>query len=351
MTSRAAQETSRDANAPSEPGVRLVPSGLDALIGASATMQRLKSRVARLIPTSVAVLIQGETGTGKELLARAIHADGPRRDGPFVPVNCGALSPELVDAELFGHERGAFTGAIARRGGRVAEAHGGTLFLDEIGELVPASQCKLLRLLQEGEVQRIGSDRPLPVDVRIVAATNRDLGALVERAAFRADCYYRLAGFTVYVPPLREREGDVVVLAERMLARFAHELGRLTPRLRGEACAALCSHSWPGNVRELENVVREVVLYCDDPWVGAGDVRAALETRSEPRWQAPPAGTIAGVGPAPDLGALLRRCAGNVTRAAVELGVSRPTLYKRMRDLGIDYAAYRAAPCPARAGL
>jgi DNA-binding NtrC family response regulator len=329
--------------------MRPVPCGLDALIGASATMQRLKRRVARLIPTSVAVLIQGETGTGKELLARAIHEDGPRRGGPFVPVNCGALSPELVDAELFGHERGAFTGAIARRGGRVAEAHGGTLFLDEIGELAPASQCKLLRLLQEGEVQRVGNDRPLAVDVRIVAATNRDLVALVARAAFRADCYYRLAGFTVNVPPLRERESDVVVLAERMLARFALELGRLTPRLRGEACAALRSHSWPGNVRELENVVREVVLYCDDAWIGADDVRAALGTRREPPWRVLPVG-IAPSGPAPDVGALLRRCNGNVTRAAVELGVSRPTLYKRMRELGIDYAAYRVAPCRLRAG-
>ena len=329
-------------------GVSLTPRGLDALVGVSAAVQRLKSRVVRLIPTSVTVLIQGETGTGKELLARAIHQDGPRGAGPFVPVNCGALSAELVDAELFGHERGAFTGAVAQRAGRVAEADGGTLFLDEIGELAPASQCKLLRLLQEGEVQRIGSDRPLAVDVRIVAATNRDLRALVERAEFRADCYYRLAGFTVHVPPLREREADVVFLAERMLGRFARELGRVVPRLRAEACAALRSHSWPGNVRELENVVREVVLYCDEPWIGAGDVRAALETRGESPWRAAPAGGSPGANTAPDLGALLRRCGGNVSRAALELGVSRPTLYKRMRDLGLDYAVYRAAPWRAR---
>ena len=337
-----------DAGASSEPGASVAPCGLDALIGTSAAIERLKSRVVRLIPTSVAVLIQGETGTGKELLARAIHRDGPRSRGPFVPVNCGALSAELVDAELFGHERGAFTGAAARRAGRVAEADGGTLFLDEIGELAPASQCKLLRLLQEGEVQRIGSDRPLAVDVRIVAATNRDLRVLVERAAFRADCYYRLAGFTVHVPPLRERGADVVLLAERMLERFAHELGRLVPRLRAEASTALRAHPWPGNVRELENVVREVVLYCDEPWIGAADVCAVLETRSEPPWRATPAGATPGVDAAPDLAALLHRCAGNVTRAALALGVSRPTLYKRMREIGLDCAAYRSAPCRPR---
>ena len=309
--------------------------GLDALVGASAAMQRLKHRVARLIPTSIAVLIEGETGTGKELLARAIHQDGPRRHRPFVPVNCGVLSADLVDSELFGHERGAFTGAVARRTGRVAEADGGTLFLDEIGELSLPSQSKLLRLLQEGEVQRIGIDRPLAVDVRIVAATNRDLRAMVERGTFRSDCYYRLSGFTVYVPPLREREADVTLLAELMIARFARDLDRPEPRLSDDARRMLCQHSWPGNVRELENVMREAVLYCDGPSITGGDVRAALDDRD---------GRTLGPDAPADLGDLLRRCAGNVTRAAHELGVSRPTLYKRMRELGLDFAAYRATP-------
>ena len=314
-------------------------------------MRRLKSRVARLIPTSAAVLIEGETGTGKEILARAIHEDGPRRGMPFVPVNCAALTAELVDAELFGHERGAFTGAATRRAGRVVEANGGTLFLDEIGELAPTLQCKLLRLLQEGEVQRVGMDRPLRVDVRVVAATNRDLRALVSRSAFRADCYYRLSAFTVRLPPLRAREADVRLLAELLVARFAKALGRAAPRLSEDACALLLRYPWPGNVRELENVVREAVLYCDSSCIGASDIRAALDE---------PAGFGSGAsgcttGPqrmpaaAPDLAGLLRRCDGNVTRAARELGVSRPTLYKRMRNLGVDLAACRPAEQPGAA--
>src|SRR5882724_2251634 len=230
---RAARWVGADPVAPSPPhapGGVPPRSALDALIGESSAMRALRRRVARLVPTAVPVLIEGETGTGKELLARAIHDDGPRAAAPFVPVNCGALSAELADAELFGHERGAFTGAVTRRPGRAAEAHGGTLFLDEIGELPAPLQCKLLRLLQGGEVQRVGSDRPAAVDVRIVAATNRDLRALVARGEFRADCYHRLAGFTVRVPALREREDDVVLLAEYLLVHFARHLGRPAPR-------------------------------------------------------------------------------------------------------------------------
>ncbi len=307
-------------------------AGLGKLVGASAAMQRLRMRVARLVPTTVPVLIQGETGTGKELLARAIHSGGPRRHGPFVPVNCGALSAELIDAELFGHERGAFTGAVSRRLGRAAEADGGTLFLDEIGELPGPLQCKLLRLLQEGEVQRVGADRPVAVDVRVVAATNRDLRQLVERGAFRADCYYRLSGVVVDVPPLRARQDDVVELADRIAGRMACELGRAGLRLTDEARSALVGYPWPGNVRELENVVREMVLYADGSTVTAADVQSALGPRTG-------AGTIA-VGAA-ELVACLRRCDGNVTRAAHELGVSRPTLYKRLRERGLDCATFR----------
>ncbi len=309
--------------------------GLAALVGASAAMHRLRERVARVVPTTVPVLIQGETGTGKELLARAIHFGGPRRHGSFVPVNCGALSAELIDAELFGHERGAFTGAVGRRLGRAAEADGGTLFLDEIGELPPLLQCKLLRLLQEGEVQRVGADRPVVVDVRVVAATNRDLRHQVERGGFRADCYYRLSGLVVEVPALRTREDDVVQLADRIAARMARDLGRVGITLADDAHAALGAYAWPGNVRELENVVREAVLYADGPTVTAADIRSALAPRAGDRMQ--PAG-------AAELVECLRRCDGNVTRAAHELGVSRPTLYKRLRDRGLDCAAFRPPP-------
>jgi two-component system response regulator HydG len=310
------------------------PRGLDALLGASPAMRRLKERVARLLPTSVTVLIQGETGTGKELLARAIHDEGPRRRGPFVPINCGALPAALLESELFGHERGAFTGAVGRRTGRVAEAAGGTLFLDEIGELPPVLQCKLLRLLQEGEVQRVGADRPVAVDVRVVAATNRDLRALAAQALFRADCYYRLSGFTVEVPPLRERGDDVLLLAAALIERFARELARAAPRLDAEAAGVLRRYRWPGNVRELENVLRACVLYCDAPVLAAADVLAVLGEQTEPL-------EVAAAGA--DLEEVLRRCAGNVTRAAHALRVSRPTLYKRMRDRGLDWTAYRDA--------
>jgi len=299
-------------------------------------MRRLRERVARLLPTSLPVLIQGETGTGKELLARALHEDGPRRARPFVPVNCGALAAELVESELFGHERGAFTGAVTRRPGRAAEAHGGTLFLDEIGELAPALQCKLLRLLQQGELQRVGADRPLAVDVRVVAATNRELRALVERGAFRADCYYRLSAFTVRLPPLRERAGDVLLLADRLLAGCARELGRAVPVLDAGARVVLARHHWPGNVRELENVLRACVLYSDRPAIGAAEVRGAIDEGT-----GTPA--TAAAAPPPDLAELLGRCAGNVSRAARELGVSRPTFYKRMRERGLACSAYRGA--------
>ncbi len=319
-------------------------SGLARLVGASPAMQRLRTRVGRILPTSVPVLIQGETGTGKELLARAIHTGGPRRHGPFVPVNCGALSFELIDAELFGHERGAFTGAVGRRLGRAAEADGGTLFLDEIGELPAPLQCKLLRLLQEGEIQRVGADRPAVVDVRVVAATNRDLRQLVERGAFRADCYYRLSGVVIEVPPLRARDADVAELADRIAGRVARELGRVGLALTDEARDVLVAYPWPGNVRELENVVREVVLYAEGASVTAADVRAALGPRSTT--------SVAGVGAA-ELVDCLRRCDGNVTRAAHELGVSRPTLYKRLRDRGLDCATFRPPPVLAgrRVGL
>ncbi|MEB2285612.1 MAG: hypothetical protein B6D46_14345 [Polyangiaceae bacterium UTPRO1] len=314
------------------PGRSFATSGLARLAGTSAAMARLRARAARVLPTAVPVLIQGETGTGKELLARAIHAGGPRRHRPFVPVNCGALSAELIDAELFGHERGAFTGAIARRLGRAAEADGGTLFLDEIGELPPLLQCKLLRLLQEGEVQRVGADRPLAVDVRVVAATNRDLRALVERGGFRADCYYRLSGVVIEVPPLRERGDDVAELAVRIAARTAGELGRPGLALGEAAQRALAEYAWPGNVRELENVVREVVLFAEGPEIAGADVRLVLAARA-------PRSALA-VGAA-ELVECLRRCQGNVTRAAHELGVSRPTLYKRLREAGLEGAAFR----------
>ena len=289
------------------------------------------------------VLIQGETGTGKELLARAIHVGGPRRHGPFVPVNCGALSAELIDAELFGHERGAFTGAVGRRLGRAAEARRRHALPRRDRRAAGALAVQAPALLQEGEVQRVGADRPVAVDVRVVAATNRDLRQLVERGAFRADCYYRLSGVVVEVPPLREpRRRRRAARRSHRGAHGARDRARRPRAHRRGRARALAGYPWPGNVRELENVVREAVLYAEGPMVSAADVRAALGPRTT--------GIVAMAGAA-ELVACLERCGGNVTRAAHELGISRPTLYKRLRDRGVDCAAFRppsARRAPAR---
>lgn len=229
------------------------------IIGTSPGIRVLLDRARAVAPTLATVLILGESGTGKELIARAIHALS-LRPGPFVPVNCGALTETLLEAELFGHVRGAFTDARADKRGLLEEAHQGTLFLDEIGEMSPGMQVKILRALQERKVRRIGSTEERPVDVRVVAATHRDLGALVRSGAFREDLYYRINVIPLEVPPLRERLEDLPLLAAAFLARFSRQLGRKEPRLSQAALAALSSYSWPGNVRELENAIERAVV-------------------------------------------------------------------------------------------
>jgi DNA-binding NtrC family response regulator len=248
------------------------------IIGTSAGIRVLLDRARAVAPTLATVLILGESGTGKELIARAIHGLS-LRSGPFVPVNCGALTETLLESELFGHVRGAFTDARADKRGLLEEAHQGTLFLDEIGEMSPGMQVKILRALQERKVRRIGSAEERPVDVRVVAATHRDLGALVRTGAFREDLYYRINVIPLEVPPLRERLEDLPLLAAAFLSRFSRQLGRKEPRLSPGALAALSSYSWPGNVRELENAVERAVVL--DP----GDlIDAAAFTFSGPRF-------------------------------------------------------------------
>ena len=252
----------------------------DAIVHRSPVMQRVILRARRVAPRSVPVLLEGETGTGKELMARAIHRSSPRRERPFVAVNCGALPPELVEAELFGHEKGAFTGADRSRPGYFAAANGGTLFLDEIGELPAAAQVKLLRALQEGAVVRVGATTPRHVDVRVIAATNRTLTEEVAEGRFREDLFYRLAVAVLKLPPLRDRAGDVGLLADRLLERIntesESEPGYRQKKISVSARNILLRHSWPGNVRELSNTLRRAAIWSDRSAVTAEDLRDAL---------------------------------------------------------------------------
>jgi len=252
----------------------------DDIVHRSAPMRRLLARAKRAAPRSVPVLIEGESGTGKELLARAIHQASPRRAARFVPVNCGAIPTDLVESELFGHVKGAFTGAAADRPGLFEAADGGTLFLDELGELPKAAQVKLLRVIQEGEVVRVGSTRETKVDVRLIAATNRSLVEEVTRGAFREDLFFRLAVAVLRIPPLRERPGDLGLLIDRLLERIdvesAGEPGYVPKRLSPAARNVLLGYEWPGNIRELQNTLRRISVWAENPTIEADDVREAL---------------------------------------------------------------------------
>ena len=254
----------------------------DAIIGRSPSLERARARARRVAPHDVTVLIEGESGTGKELFARAIHAESRRRGGPFEEVNCGALPEGLVESLLFGHTRGAFSGAVRAHPGHFETAGGGTLFLDEIGELRPDAQVKLLRALQEQTVRRLGSDRAIRVDVRIIAATNRDLLAEVAAGRFREDLYYRLASGVIRLPPLREREGDLTPLIDHFLAaanrKFGDQPGVEQKVLSPSARNLLLRHPWPGNVRELQATLDRLVLWASDPVVAAEDARGELLT-------------------------------------------------------------------------
>ena len=309
------------------------------LIGQSLVMQRVQADIDAVAPTDASVLLTGETGTGKELVARAVHARSRRRERPLVKVDCAALSPQLIESELFGHERGAFTGAVGRTTGRFELAHGGTLFLDEIGELPAGVQAKLLRVLQDGELERVGSTQTLRVDVRIIAATNRDLEAEARSGAFRADLFYRLHVFPIPLPPLRERGGDVARLAREFLRRAARRHGRAVADLSAEALRAIEAYPWPGNVRELENVIERAVITCRqsvlgvEGLLGIGDRAAPAPA---PAAEGEPA-TIEAVERA-HIERVLERAGWRVEGpggAAELLGKSPSTLRSRMKKLGI----------------
>ncbi len=322
----------------------------ETLIGRSAAMVEVYKEIGRVARTEMTVLLTGESGTGKELVARAIHANSARSEGPFITVNMAAIPKDLMESELYGHEKGSFTGAVDRRPGKFELAAGGTLFLDEIGELPLELQAKLLRVLQEREIDRVGGTRPLPVDVRIVAATNADLARTVEEGRFRRDLYYRLAVVPIRLPPLREREGDVILLASHFLSKYGEQLRGHAIFLARDAEPLLLSHAWPGNVRELQNVIQRALLKLAGTRVLARDLSGLLPgPAASDRGIASLVEAILDAGPpssgryqaaiasveAPLIAAALARTNGNQLRAAELLGMNRNTLRERMRNLGL----------------
>ena len=317
----------------------IAPSGATfGMVGESPVMRRVLDRVARVAPTGASVLVTGETGTGKELVARAIHAGSPRAKRPFVRVNCGALAEGVVASELFGHERGSFTGALERRKGRFEVANGGTIFLDEVGELPAALQVALLRVLQEGEFERVGGTETLKTDARVVAATNRNLDEAVREGRFRSDLLFRLNVFPVAMPALRERKGDVALIAGHHARQYAAKLGKRIRGVSPSAMEALLAYPWPGNIRELHNLVERAVILARGEVLELADFE--LPGPAIPATDAEPADERQSIE------AALRAARGRVygpDGAAASLGMAPSTLDFRIRRLGIDKFAFRAA--------
>ncbi|RMG18693.1 MAG: sigma-54-dependent Fis family transcriptional regulator [Deltaproteobacteria bacterium] len=355
------------------------------LLGSAPKMLEVFKAIGRVAPSDVTVLVTGESGTGKELVARAIHDNSPRAAEPFITVNCAAIPPDLMESELFGHERGSFTGAVESRKGKFELADRGTLFLDEVGELPLPLQAKLLRVLQERVIERVGGVRPLRVDVRIVAATHRDLARMVREGSFREDLYYRLNVVPILLPPLRERPGDVGLLARALVAKWGPELARQPVELGRDAIDLLESYAWPGNVRELENVLKRALLFCRGGVLTAAEIREAtfpgspVAEVSEPvRPAAAPPAAAEGMPPAASpsleeqvaaevrrllarpqggaggihaalmrpveralLAAVLEHAGGNQLKAARVLGMNRNTLRRRIRELQVPVPAKR----------
>ena len=311
------------------------------LVGRSAAMIELYKQIARVAPTKATVLIMGESGTGKELVARAIHKHSPRSAGPFVPVNCGALTETLLEAELFGHVRGAFTGAASDRKGLWEEAEGGTLFLDEIGETSPAMQVKLLRALQQGEIRRVGASKTTRVDTRVIAATNRNVEKEVKNGTFREDLFYRLSVVTLRVPALRERRTDIPLLADRFLRTASERMEGRVFRLDEETTKILVAYDWPGNVRELESVIEHAAMRSRGNEVMPQDLPEKLQS---PELKAAAQSPLTALyGDLPSLAELERRylvyvletMSGNRSRAAEVMGIDRRTLYRMAERYGI----------------
>jgi formate hydrogenlyase transcriptional activator len=330
---------------PAAAGARSSNVNFSEIVGDSAALRCVLTAVDLVAPTDATVLLQGETGTGKELLARVLHHRSARRTHPFVTLNCAAIPTGLLESELFGHERGAFTGAMAQRLGRFELAHRGTLFLDEIGDLPLELQPKLLRVLQEHAFERLGSSRTQQVDVRVVAATNADLAQLVAEKRFRSDLYYRLNVFPIVLPPLRERREDIPPLVRHFVQHYAQRLHKRIATIPASMMTALVEYPWPGNIRELQNVVERAVILCES------DTLAVEEhwLQQAPLWSAP-AGPLMAACAAHEralIEAALSECRGRVSGpsgAAAKLGLPRQTLASKIKALGIPLQQFKTSP-------
>ena len=309
------------------------------IIGSSAAMRLVYDQIEKVSSSDITVFVSGESGTGKELVARAIHAGSLRSDEPFIDVNCAAIPEGLQESELFGHEKGAFTGAQATHPGKFEQAAGGTIFLDEVGEMSPSAQARLLRVLQERCLQRVGGTKTIELNVRVISASNRDLESMVVDGGFRQDLYYRLVVFPIELPPLRLRSEDVPLLAEHFIQKYARDAGRRVSGVSPAAMEALKAHGWPGNVRELENIIHRSLLITDGPVIGIGDLPPGLGT-------GPVAPTLAEAAPisvAMSLDELektaieksLKRHGGNLSDVARQLGIGRSTLYRKLEQYGL----------------
>lgn len=319
------------------------PGGAWDLIGTTPQMRDVYRLIEKVGPSPTTVLVTGESGTGKELVARALHAQSDRADGPFIQINCGAIPENLFESELFGYERGAFTGAVTAKPGRFELAHGGTLFLDEVGELPREMQVKILRALQERRIDRVGGVRPIEVDTRVVAATNVDLLEAVRAGHFREDLFYRLNVIPLHLPPLRERKDDIPLLVEHFLRRFNTRLAKSVRRVDPEALAALLAHPWPGNIRELENLMERSVLLSDGDTIGVADLPGlrGIPARPEAEQELDDLGLKEYVRvhtvklERMRIRRVLESEEGNVTRAARRLGISRKSLQTKMKEYGL----------------
>jgi DNA-binding NtrC family response regulator len=316
--------------------------GFDKILGTSEAMQKLFGTLQKVVRTNANILIQGETGTGKDLVARTIHAHSFRRDKPFLAVDCAALPENLLESELFGHEKGAFTGADRLKRGQLELAHTGTLFLDEIGELSFALQAKLLRVLQEREFRRLGSERQILVDIRVISATSRDLRNEIVAGKFRQELYYRLNAVTVSLPPLRDRQNDISILANHFLGHYCQEYQLTPPEVCSGVRKLFAGYEWPGNVRELQNVIQHAVLMAESKSIGLCDLPEYMQTGSRAELsflevRDKEAETVE----KPFLEDLLRKHRGNISKAAAEAKLSRKTIYRLVKRFSFDLSRFR----------